>query len=104
MNNNRNQIKWQPFSAIIPSGDLIQEVLNDKRKKRMPILSEDQKQELQEKMLEFYNNKENITIKFFHDGYFYEIKGKITHIDSFKHKIVINNSLSIYFSQIIDFL
>lgn len=101
---NREYVKWQPFSAVIPSSNMINDVLKEKNKIKMPILSEDQNRELQNKMLTFYNNEETITVKYYRAGKLYKLEGKITNIDQNTHKIIINNHFSIFFSQIIDFL
>ena len=35
-------IKWAPFSAVAPGAYMVNEVLSKKNKVKMPILSEDQ--------------------------------------------------------------
>lgn len=99
----RGMIKWQPFNAVAPGNCMVNDVLKEKNKIKMPILSDDQKQFLQDKMLEAYNNQEIIKIKYFRDGRLYLIEGKITNIDYSTHKLTINNYNFIFFSQIIDF-
>ena len=57
--------KWNPFNAVAPGGMMVNEVLREKNKIEMPILSDDQKMALQERILEAHNNQEIIKIKYF---------------------------------------
>lgn len=100
----RNMVKWQPFNAVATGNYMVDEVLKTKNKIQMPLLSDDQKEELQNKMFWAFNNQETITVKYYRDGRFYILNGKITFIDRNKYRIAINNKNWIYFSQIIDFL
>lgn len=100
---NRELVKWQPFSAVVTGNVMINEVLNKKNKIAMPVLSEDQKNELQEKMLISYNNQDIINIRYYKAGKVLEVKGIISNIDSIGHKLVINGQISVFFSQIIAF-
>ena len=61
-------IKWQPFNAVAPGSYMINDVLNEKNKVKMPVLSDDQKQILQDKIIEAFNNQEIVTIKYFRAG------------------------------------
>ena len=54
--------KWNPFNAVAPGGFMVNEVLKEKNKIDMPILSDDQKMELQERIFEAHNNQEIIKI------------------------------------------
>lgn len=69
----------------------------------MPILSDDQRYSIQTRMIEAFNNQELIKIKYFRDGKLYISEAKITNIDAFEQKISLNNGISVYFSQILDF-
>lgn len=101
---NREKVKWQPFSAVIPSNYMIDDVLRKKNKIKMPILSDDQKEELQCKIISYYNNQEVVKVKYFRDGRLYIMGGKITFIDRNRYKIILNGEFPIFFSQIVDFL
>ncbi len=94
--------KWNPFNAVAPGGYMIKEVMDEKNKVEMPILSEDQKMEIQEKIFEAFNNQEIINITYFRGGNMYNIEGIIEKIDINSRKIVINNGIPVFFSQIIE--
>lgn len=100
----RGMVKWNPFNAVAPGSYMINEVLQEKNKVSMPILSDDQKLMLQSKMIEAFNNQEIIKVKYFRNGKYYVREGIITNIDPNSQKIVINRAFSVFFSQIIEFL
>lgn len=104
INSQRNMVKWQPFNAVASGNYMINEVLKNKNKIKMPLLSDDQKEVLQNEMFRLFNNQETINVKFYRDGKLYILKGKITFIDKTRHRIAINNKNWVYFSQIIEFL
>jgi hypothetical protein len=97
-------VKWAPFNAVASGTFMVNEVVNEKSKTMMPILSDDQKLYLQEKMIEAFNNGEYVKIKYFKKGTYYIIEGFITNIDQISRKFTINKEFSIFFSQIIEFL
>ena len=94
--------KWNPFNAVAPGGMMVRDVMSEKEKVEMPILSEDQKMELQEKMLEAYNNQEEVSIKYFKGGRMLFTTGIIDKIDQNTHKVVLDTGFSVFFSQIIE--
>lgn len=96
--------KWNPFNAVAPGGYMVNEVLKEKNKIEMPVLSDDQKMEIQEKIVDAYNNQEIIKIKYFRAGRLYITEGKIEKIDINAHKIVLNGGFTVFFSQIIEIL
>ncbi len=100
---NRELVKWAPFSAVIPGNVMVNDVLKKKNKVKMPVLSDDQKNELQDKMITYYNNQEKVNIRYFKAGNIFKIKGIITNIDYNNHKLIINKEIQLFFSQIIAF-
>lgn len=98
----RGMIKWQPFNAVASGNYMINDVLKKKNKVEMPVLSDDQIYELQEKIFNFYTTQEEATIKYYKDGYVYIKQGKISNIDKNNHNIVINAGFKVFFAQIIE--
>lgn len=94
--------KWNPFNAVAPGSSMVNEVLKEKNKVTMPILSEDQINELQEKILNAFNTQSIVNIKYFKNGRYYLNNGIITNIDVSAHKLVLNSQFPIFFSQIIE--
>ena len=92
--------KWNPFNAVAPGVYMVNEVLKEKNKMEMPVLSDDQKMGIQERIFEAYNNQEIINITYFKAGNMYNIEGIIEKIDVNSKKIVIKGDISVFFSQI----
>jgi hypothetical protein len=101
MSTNRGMIKWAPFSAVTPGNSMVNDVLAKKNKVEMPILSDDQINEINNKITTAFRNKDVIKVKYYKAGKFYEKQGIITEIDTNNAKIVLNNDFSVFFSQII---
>jgi len=97
----RGIIKWQPFNSCMEPNKIIKEIEREKNKEILPILSEEQLQIIGEKIIDAYNLKLVITIKYYFDGKVYKTKGTIKHVNIQNKKIYIN-TLNIYFKQILD--
>lgn len=101
MNSNRGMVKWQPFSAVVPSSYIINKIVTDKNKIKKPELSEEQLENIEKLVIISYTNQEA-----FHFCYFYSGKklikyGFVKEIDSIKKRILLNNGALIFFNQII---
>ena len=92
--------KWNPFNAVAPGGFMVKEVMKEKNKIEMPILSDDQKMAIQERLFDAFNNQEIVNITYFKGGNMYNIKGIIEKIDQNARKIVLDCDISVFFSQI----
>ena len=91
---------WMPFNAVCDGTSLVDMIEKEKSRFRKPTLSEEQLNEIQDKILNAYNNREIIKIKYYKAGYFYEIKNIINKIDEIERKIILKNGKVIFFSQI----
>lgn len=98
----RGMIKWQPFNSVTSGVGMVDDVIDKKSKKTMPVLSEDQIMVIQDKILEAYSNKDEINVIFYLNGRFLNKRGKIIKIDKNKRKIALNTGVFVYFSQIIE--
>lgn len=99
--NDRGIIKWAPFSSVINGNILLKESHEEKSRIIKPTLSEEQIQELEDKILEKYNNKTLVTIFFYKNEHIYILKGIISKINTATKEITINNQKVIFFSNII---
>ena len=100
--NNRSQAKWAPFNAVAPGAEMISDVLKRKYVVKMPILSDDQITEIENKLINSYNNQVKISIKYFRSGRYYLREGIVANIDVLGRKIALNDEYNIFFSQIIE--
>lgn len=102
MNNiDRGMIKWMPFNSVISSKQVIQEILLEKNKITMPDLSLEQKDTIQNKIINAFYQKEKVTIVYFYSGKEYYLVDYIKKIDSTYHKIYFNSTI-LHFEQIIN--
>lgn len=99
----RGIIKWQPFDSCYSSEKILKDINNKKNRKILPILSEDQLHNLEEKIIDAYHLNDFINIEYFYNGRIININGKISSINLQDKKIYINNNI-IYFKQIINIL
>lgn len=99
---NRGMMKWQPFSAVTPGTILVTEVLKKKNRHEMPVLSDDQITNIENKLLLSYKLQSPIKIKYYKNYGIFLKEGIISKIDISSKKIFINNNSYLYFSQIIE--
>lgn len=98
----RGMIKWQPFNAVASGNYMVNEVLRKKNKLAMPSLSEDQQNEIQNKILDSFQTQEVVKIKYYKNGRIYNEEGIIEQIDRNNHNIILNNGQKVFFAQIIE--
>ena len=98
----RCKAKWAPYNAVAPGTEMVKEVLKKKNVVKMPILSDDQIKEIEDKIIYSLNNQAEITIKYFRQGRFYKRYGIVVNIDILKRKIALNDEYNLFFSQIIE--
>jgi len=54
----RGMIKWRPFDSVYSSKQIVREITREKEKIKMPIISEEEKKELEKKLILAYYEKE----------------------------------------------
>ena len=99
--NDRGMIKWLPFDSVTSGKRMIRDVLEEKSEIEQPVLSNEQKDVLEEKLLLAYYAKSPITVEYFYAGHIYSFKKIIKKIDFINHKIYFNNNV-LLFEQIIN--
>lgn len=97
----RGMIKWAPFNSVINGNDVKKEIKEENNKIPKPTLSEEQIFNLEQEIIDSYQNQSVIELKYYKNQHIYKITGIITKIDSVTKKIVINNDFIIYFNNII---
>lgn len=99
MRPDRGFIKWAPFNSII-NGNLVKKELNNKTIIK-PSLSLEQKEVLNEQVIEAYYSKNKISIIFYEQNQIKNILAVITKINSPTNTIELNNTKIISFNQIL---
>ncbi len=96
----RGMIKWQPFNSVINNKEVINSLLKEKNKKSKPIMSEEEINFLEEKIVNFYYTQTEVNVTYYKNGYLLNIKGKIKKIDQV-YKMIYIKSQKLLFNQII---
>lgn len=102
MNKDRGIIKWLPFESLISSKKVINSILYEKSKISKPILSLEQQQEIEEKLVEAFYEQIEITLKIYQNGYIKTTTTSIIEIDYTYKKITLKNKDKVLFKQIIE--
>ena len=86
----RGIIKWAPFDALVGYGAMIREMKLRLSKKDKPLLSDDQYDELNQKLMVAFHQDLEISIVYYEDGYTKSTWGKIKKIDALNQVIILN--------------
>ncbi len=87
----RGIIKWAPFDALVGYHSILNQMRYRKGKNSQPILSDDQYQELNQKLHFAFQFNLEIDITYFHDGYTKTTFGKIKKLDFIHHQIILTS-------------
>ena len=96
----RGMKKWAPYSSLIEQATCLEEMKYQRNKIAKPILTEDQIEKINY-VLQSYKKGETVKIKFYSDGYLYEIETTIKRIDLENRILVLENG-KLKFENIID--
>lgn len=96
----RGMIKWQPFNSLINGNEVINSILKEKEKIKKPIISEEEKNEIEAKIIDAYFTQIIVNITYFKNGNLTKVEGRIKKIDQV-YKLVYLNELKLLFNQII---
>ena len=92
--------KWAPFSSLIEQATCLEQMKYERNKIEKPILTPDQIEKI-ELTLQNYQKGQIIKIKFFNNGYLYEIETSIRKIDVENRCLVLDKG-KLGFDKIID--
>ena len=95
----RGMKKWAPFSSLIEQSTCLEKMRYERNKIDKPSISNDRANKINE-ILKNYHGQE-IKIKYYYDGYLFEIKTTIIRIESTQRALVTSKGI-IPLSNIID--
>ncbi|MDN5613219.1 MAG: YolD-like family protein [Staphylococcus equorum] len=81
----RHMVKWQAFKTMPEQYERIEQYMLDQNKIERPILSDDQINNLNQKLIDKMFNNPYVELKYFEEGYIKEISGYV-------HKVDVHNS------------
>ena len=99
--NDRGIIKWQPFDSVISSAKIKKEVANQRNIITKPILSEEQKINNENDLIQAYHDNITINITYFKSNKMYKLSKRIIKINYVNKKIIFEDYSYIFFDQII---
>lgn len=102
-NDGRGIIKWRPFDSVISSNKVVRELLKERAKIKRPILSDEQENNLEQKLIIAFYTNSPIKVSYFNNGKIDNFEDQIKKIDSIYHKIYFQNH-TLLFEQIIEIL
>ncbi|HDL4506778.1 TPA: YolD-like family protein [Staphylococcus aureus] len=87
----RNKVKWAPFKTVSDQYKLLDEYIEEQNKVKMPLLSDDQLQILNETV--YYNSINNILteLSYWDNGYINSMECYINKVDLLEHVMVITH-------------
>lgn len=102
--NNHETTKWAPFNAVVNGNELLSNIMEEKSKVDKPILSDEQINNLEVKIMKSYRKKSEIKLIYYKNGTSNIIDGQITKLDAINKVINLNYCTNINFNDIIDIL
>lgn len=88
----RKMMKWMPFHALLEQGDYINDLLNGRIKKEMPVLSADQFDDLNYKLEIAFVFQSEVAIEYFDKGDFHTVTGILTRADHYQKEIYLGET------------
>ncbi len=92
----RGMVKWQPFASMPEQFACIKDMIQEQTKIPRPILTQDAKERIENKLLTSYLGEEEVLLTYYKDGYLYKnyitvndinpLNGTITGTDVFHDK------------------
>ena len=92
----RGMIKWAPFNSVISGKEVVRSIQNERNIFKMPIFSDEQKQNIENKLIEAFYEQRMICIEYFYADKIVQKTGTIKKIDPTFHKIYFNNQILIF--------
>lgn len=101
MNNksDRGMIKWMPYQSLTEQAVCLSKMRKARNRVEKPQISSDKAEEINEVLCSYKG--EEVSLRFYKDGYIYEEKGVITMIDAYSKTIRINRK-DVPFRNVLD--
>ena len=96
----RGMKKWAPYSSLIEQATCLEEMKYKRNKIEKPVLEDDQIEKINY-ILSNIKRGQSLKIKFFYDGYFYNIESVFKRVDVENHQLILEDG-KLNLSQLID--
>lgn len=101
MNNDRGMIKWMPFKSL-PQDEVLKKILKEKERIAKPILSKEQLEELEKRLVEAFYEQIDMTLTIYSGGFIKKITSRVIKLNSSHRTILLQNHVTVHFNQILD--
>lgn len=88
----RGMVKWNAFNALIDQGERLSAMSHARKKRPMPLLSQEEKQDMDRVLQYAVANDNEVVLTYYDDGFFYQTQGFITKVDPIDKVIVIEKT------------
>lgn len=78
--NDRGMKKWMPYKSLEDQSDFLAQMQYEKRKMPRPTLLDEEIYKINAILTS--NHQKPVILKYYNDGYVYEMRGRITYVDS----------------------
>lgn len=89
--NGRGIVKWNAFKTMPQQYEILDQHIEDQNKLDMPLLSDEQLQEINEKVHEKIQKNKVADISYWENGYVYTVQCLINKIDILEGNMIIKN-------------
>ena len=96
----RGMKKWAPYKSLVEQEKYLKKAHDDNEKIERPILSSDEMEEINEKLVNYSN--EEVIITYWRDNKINSVTTLIKKIDADNKKIILPDRKSIYFHELIN--
>ena len=96
----RGMKKWAPYKSLVEQEKYLKKAHDDNEKIERPILSSDEIEEINEKLVNYSN--EEVIITYWRDNKINSVTTLIKKIDADNKKIILPDRKSIYFHELIN--
>lgn len=86
----RGIMKWAPYDALVGYQPMLSEMRYRLGKKDKPVLSDDALEELNRQLQEAIMTKQEIELRYYHDGYVRFTFGTVKRIDYVKKQVILS--------------
>lgn len=97
----RGMKKWAPFSSLIEQSICLEKMRFERNKIEKPKIANEVAQKINAILVNYHGQE--VTIKYFYDGYLYEIKTIIKYISKQQRKLILEEG-EIPLNEIIDII
>ncbi|HDX9610328.1 TPA: YolD-like family protein [Bacillus toyonensis] len=84
----RGMVKWQPFASMPEQFAVIKEMIQEQAKVMHPILTQDAKEVLENKLLCSYLGEEEVLLTYYKGGYLYKNYITVVNINPLNETII----------------